>query len=116
MGSAVGTIQEGDEDDKGDGSPVKDQQRTGLVDAMARSGLGEPGREAAPTSPSKEDGLPPLIKIDGSPIESTDLKRLGQPTQIDAGTGTTEDSKLPRSRSSESVATMVRIEEKGAGE
>ena len=116
VGSAVGTIHEGDEDDKGDGSPVKDDQRTGLVDAMARSGLGEPGREVAPMSPSKEDGLPPLIKIDGSPIERTDIKRLGQSTQMDAGTGTAEDSKLPRSRSSESVATMVRIEEKGSGE
>lgn len=116
VGSAVGTIHEGDEDDKGDGSPVKDEQRTGLVDAMARSGLGEPSRDAAPKSPSKEGGLPPLIKVDDSPIESTDVKLLDESTPIDTGTGTVDDPKLPRSRSSESVATMVRIEEKGTGE
>ena len=125
VGSAVTTIQESDEDDKGEGSsPVKEKQG-GLVDKMAKTGLGEtPGASLAETEKTAENkdgksvgdsGEVPTVRIEGG--DGLDVKKIkaeGRQTEgLLEGNVREQGGMVGGSISSaETDATTVKVEEK----
>ena len=123
VGSAVGTIAEGDEDDKGDGSPVKEGKGVS-VDTMAKAPVQENAgastaagpkvAEKMDVSPGKEKREAPVISVDGAP-PSPPKKAPGSPKKEqvkEQESSQRTDSGLGRSNSSDSVASQVKVEEK----
>ena len=121
VGSSVATIQEGDEDEgksPGHGAmgPVG-----GLADRMAKSVLGDTplptsskAAEKVESPRLRKDDIPTDVKVEerpvgeseggGSPEKKAKVEEVDPPPAGD----------LPRSNSSDSVATMVKVEEKGS--
>ena len=113
VGSAVATIHEGDEEDTREGgSPAKEKQ-SGLVDKTAKSVLGEtpaaPLATIAKTAEKKEE----------EPVRERELARLIKAEQTDdeqskdsSEQEMEESHVLAKSKSSDSITTQVKVEEK----
>ena len=113
LGSAVATIQEGDEEDIREGkSPAKEKQG-GLVDKMAKSVLGEtPTAPLAAISKTAEKKEEEFVKEK----EQAWLMKTEQSADEQSKDGNRQEREekrgLARSKSSDSVATQVKVEEK----
>ncbi|KAG8531751.1 uncharacterized protein KY384_003383 [Bacidia gigantensis] len=101
VGSAIAPIQE-DEEEKGEHSPAKEKP-TVMPEGNALEGKGGPLAAISKTAEAKES---PVV----NEPEATDATSTS--SQTDQDSNVPSHSSLPRSNSSDSVSTMVKVEEK----